>query len=84
MEENDEFNSIEPLILSHSGRVKPTGHLVEQRLVVVDVVDPHDDLGGAAERVRPPRRVVVRGRDVEDVARPPEPRGGAPPQLDDA
>ena len=59
-------------------------HLPEDRLVVVDVVDPHDDLGGAAERERAAGRVVVRGRDVEDVLRSSQPGGGAPPQLDDA
>lgn len=59
-------------------------HLLEDGLVVVDVVDSHDDLGGAAERVRAAGRVVVRGGDVEDVLRPPEPGGRAPPQLDDA
>lgn len=59
-------------------------HLVEERLVVVDVVDADDDLGGAAERVRAARRVVVSGGDVENVLRSPKPGGGAPSQLDDA
>lgn len=57
---------------------------MEERLVVVDVVDADDDLGGAAERVRAARRVVVGGGDVENVLRSPEPGGGAPSQLDDA
>lgn len=59
-------------------------HLLEHRLVVVDVVDPHDDLGGAAEWIRPAGRVVVGGGDVEDVLRPSEPRRRTPAQLDDA
>lgn len=59
-------------------------HLLEHRLVVVDVIDSHDDLGGAAERIWPAGRVVVRRGDVEDVLRPPEPGRGAPAQLDDA
>ena len=59
-------------------------HLLEHRLVVVDVVDPHDDLGGAAERIRPAGRVVIGGGDVEDVLQPSEPRRRTPAQLDDA
>lgn len=59
-------------------------HLLEDRLVVVDVVDSHHDLGGAAERERAAGRIVVRGGDVEHVLGPSEPGGGTPPQLDDA
>lgn len=68
----------------HSLGPAPWTHVSEDRLVVVDVVDAHDDLSGAAEGVRSPGGVVVRGRDVEDVLRPPESGRGAPPQLDDA
>lgn len=57
---------------------------MEERLVVVDVVDADDDLGGAAERVWAAGRVIVGGGDVEDVLRSPEPGGGASSQLDDA
>lgn len=59
-------------------------HLLEDRFVVVDVVDSYDDLGRAAQRVRSTRRVVIRGGDVENVLRSPEPGRRTPPQLDDA
>lgn len=39
-------------------------HLVEERLVVVDVVDAYNHLGGAAKWKRPSGGVVVSGRDV--------------------
>ncbi len=38
---------------------------MENRFVVVDVVDSYDDLGGAAERVRPTGRIVICGCDVD-------------------
>lgn len=59
-------------------------HLLKDRLVVVDVIDSHDDLGGAAERVWSSRRVVIGGGNIENVLGPSEPRRWTPPQLDDA
>lgn len=49
-------------------------YLLEDGFVVVDVVDSYNDLGGAAKRVWPPGRVVVRGGDVENIPRSSEPR----------
>lgn len=45
-------------------------NLMEKRLVVVDVVDADDHLGGATEWERTSGGVVVCGCDVEDVLRP--------------
>lgn len=58
-----------------------SSHLLEHWFVVVDVIYSHNDLRGAAERVRPTGRVVIGGSDVEDVLRPPQPGRRAPPQL---
>lgn len=71
-----------PLLLVRSDLSPP--HLLEDGFVIVNVVDPHDDLGGAAERVRPPRGVVVGGGDVEDVLRPPQAGRRTAAKLDDA
>lgn len=60
------------------------GYLLEDGFVVVDVVDSYNDLGGAAQRVRAPGRVVVRGGDVENVPGSSEPRRRTPAELDDA
>lgn len=59
-------------------------HLFKHRLVVVDVVDSNNDLSRAAEWVRPTRRIIISGGDVEDVLRPPQPRRRTSAQLNDA
>lgn len=59
-------------------------NLIKHRLVVVDVIDPNDDLCGAAEWIGATGSIVICGGDVEDVLRAPEPGGWAPSQLDDA
>ena len=58
-------------------------HLIEDGLVVVDVVDAHDDLGRATEGQGPAGVVVVGRRDVEDVLGPAESGRRAAAQLDD-
>lgn len=59
-------------------------HILEDRFVVVDVIDSHDDLSRAAEGVRPTGGVIVRSSDIEDVLRSLKSGRWTPPQLDDA
>ena len=62
----------------------PFPHLFKDRLVVVDVVDAHYDLGGVTEGIGSVCRVVISGGNVEDVLGATQDRRGAPAQFDDA